>query len=186
MTGPEQRLGARWIAATIVGWLIGFAACEALQSFVSTYLVDGLVIGSAVGIAQWLVVRQPVSPRAGWVLASIVGFGVGNAAAELVVPGTSSAVGYALHGAIVGAFVGLAQSLVLRRRVASAGWWVPVNGGAWALGWVPIAIAEHATGWSTIAVYVGIAAGAMVGGAITGAALIWLLRIVPDRRPETS
>ncbi len=122
MTASERSLGIQWVVANIVGWLIGFALCEAIQSFISTVLVDGLVIGSAVGIAQWLVLRRWMSPVRWWVLLSIVGFGVGKALAEAILPGASTLPGYAVTGAIIGASVGVAQWPVLRRHVSSAAW----------------------------------------------------------------
>ena len=119
MTALERRLGIQSVVANVVGWLIGFALCEALQSFISTVLVDGLVIGSAVGIAQWLVLRRWMSSVGYWVLLSIVGFGVGKALAEAVLPSVSTLPGYGATGAIIGAAVGVAQWPVLRRRVVS-------------------------------------------------------------------
>ena len=90
MSGWERNLGVRWVTANVLGWLVGFALCNALQSFLSTFFVDGLVIGSAVGIAQWLVLRRPVSPRGGRVVASIIGFRLGSAMREVLLPGAST------------------------------------------------------------------------------------------------
>ena len=190
MTNSERSLGIQWVVANIAGWLIGFALCEALQSFVSTVLVDGLVIGSAVGIAQWLVLRRYVSPVGWWVALSIVGYGVGKAMAEATLPGTTTLPGYALTGAIVGVVVGLAQWVVLRRSLSSAGWWVPATSLAWVVGWCAIGVAEHASDWPTLAVYVVGGIGAAVAGLITAMTLIWLLRITltapPSKGPRTS
>src|SRR4051794_36781958 len=127
MSASERNIGLAWVAATVVGWLIGFAACEALQSFLTTVFVDGLVIGSAIGIAEWLVLRRWMSPVGWWVAASIVGFGAGKALSDAMLPGTSTLVGYVLSGAVIGAVVGLAQALVLRRSLRSALWWAPVS-----------------------------------------------------------
>ena len=177
MTVTERSLGIQWVVANLAGWLIGFALCEALQSFVSTVLVDGLVIGSAVGIAQWLVLRRWISPVGWWVALSIIGFGVGKALAEAALPATTTLPGYALTGAIIGVVVGLAQWVVLRRSLASAGWWVPATSLAWVVGWSAIGIAEHASDWPTITVYVVGGIGAAASGLVTAMTLIWLLRI---------
>jgi hypothetical protein len=176
MTASERSLGLLWVAATIVGWLIGFTACEALQSFLTTVFVDGLVIGSAIGIVQWLVLRRSISPVGWWVVASIVGFGAGKALSDAALPGTTTLVGYVLTGAVIGAVVGLAQGLVLRRSLRSALWWAPASALAWGVGWSAIGLAENATGWSAIAPYLVSSVGATAAGIVTGIALIWLLR----------
>ena len=176
MTASERSRGIQWVVANIVGWLIGFALCEALQSFISTVLVDGLVIGSAVGIAQWLVLRRWMSPVGWWVLLSIVGFGVGKAFAEAVLPGASTLPGYAATGAIIGAAVGVAQWPVLRRHVSSAAWWVPATVVAWVAGWSAIGVAERAVDWPTLAVYAVGGVGAALAGIVTAIVLIWLMR----------
>lgn len=177
MTASERRLGIQWVVANVVGWLIGFALCEALQSFISTVLVDGLVIGSAVGIAQWLVLRRWMSPVGWWVPLSIVGFGVGKVLAEAVLPNVSTLPGYAATGAIIGAAVGVVQWPVLRRHVSSAAWWVPATVVAWVAGWSAIAVAEHAVDWPTLAVYAVGGVGAALAGIVTAIVLIWLMRI---------
>jgi hypothetical protein len=177
VTASERSLGIQWVVANVVGWLIGFGLCEAIQSFISTVLVDGLVIGSAVGIAQWLVLRRWMSPVGWWVLLSIVGFGVGKALAEAILPSASTLPWYAATGAIIGASVGVAQWPVLRRHVSSAAWWVPATVVAWIAGWSAIGIAEHAVDWPTLTTYVVGGVGAALAGTITAIALIWLRRI---------
>jgi len=176
MTQAERSLGLQWVAVTILGWVIGFFVCEALNEFVRTTFVDGLIIGSAVGIAQWLVLRRRFAPIGWWVVFSIVGFGVGKAIADAATPGIAATVGYGLSGAVIGVSVGIAQWLVLQRHLPRAGWWVPANVAAWAVGWTVISFAEDAVGWPILTVYVVGTIGAAVAGIITGIALVWLSR----------
>ena len=178
-TPAERILGVQWIAANVVGWVIGFAVCEAVKSvlFVLTHFnSDGLVIGAAMGTAQWLVLRRRMAPVRWWVVASIVGFGVGRLLGDAAAQGVSASLGYALSGAILGVSVGLAQWLILRRHAAQAGWWVPACGLAWAVGWSIIGLVEEAAGLPTLTVYVVTSVGAAVVATITGTVLIWLLR----------
>lgn len=177
-TPAERSLGLAWVIATVVGWLIGFILCEAIKTFITTVLVDGLVIGTAVGIAQWLVLRRQFGRMGSWVVASIVGFGVGKWIGEGSLQSVST-VGPLLAGALIGLAVGVAQWLVLRRHVAAAEWWIPASVVAWAVGWAIISWAEAAEGSPTLTVYLVVAFGAAVGGIVTGVALIWLSR----RRP---
>ena len=176
LTRTERGLGFQWVTANIVGWAIGFFVCEALNAFLATVFVDGLVIGTAMGIAQWLVLRRPFAPMGWWVVVSIVGFGAGKAVGDAFVQGIPPVVGYGLDGAIIGASVGIGQWLVLRRHVARAGWWVIANIAAWALAWSIIGFAEASEGLPILMVYLVGATGAAVAGIITGIALIRLSR----------
>ena len=172
----ERNLGATWVAATVVGWAIGFFVCEALKAFVSTFLVDGLIVGTFIGIAQGLVVRRGIAPMGWWVFVTIAGFGVGLAAGEALALNLAGPLGVAVTGVIIGAAVGIAQWLVLRRGLAQAVWWIPANIAAWGLGWTLIRLVDDAATTSTLVIYLVGAAGAAVAGIITAIALISLMR----------
>ncbi len=143
------------------GWAVGLAL--------------GLVMtGAAVGVMQWVVLRREVSGAGWWVLASTVGYTVGIAAAamhgillvhwlELPWRWVVSIVGGAGGGAVTGAAVGVMQWLVLRRQLRRAGWWVLASIVGWAMGQ-----AAHGA--------IGLPAAGAVSGAITGIALVRLLR----------
>ena len=179
-TSGERNLGIQWVVATVVGWGIGFFLCEALNAFLASFThSDGLVIGTAVGVAQGLVLRRRIAPMGWWVLTSAIGFGVGKALGEAVGQGMPAVLGHGLAGAIIGAVVGVAQWLVLRGRVARAEWWVVANVVAWAIGWSVISLVEHAEGTSTLVVYLVGGAGAAMAGIVTGIALIALSRTRP-------
>jgi hypothetical protein len=174
----ERNLGIQWVVATIVGWGIGFFVCEGLKPFFYdiTHLGgDGLIIGGGIGIAQGLVLRKRVASMRWWVLVSIVGFGLGKLIGEAVAQGMPAALGHGLSGAVIGATLGLAQWLVLRRHVSRADVWVLANVAAWAAGWSLISLAEGSA-WSTVMVYAVGGVGAGLAGIITAVALIWVLR----------
>jgi hypothetical protein len=84
-------------------------------------------------------------------------------------------------GLLQGSILAVPQWRVLRRYVAGAGWWVPANSAAWAVGMVLVFQAVSSTTWTlsvaTFARPVALLtlAGAAVG-AIHGAVLVWLLR----------
>ena len=181
LTQTERNLGLWWVVATVVGWAIGFFVCEALKPFIYdiTHLGgDGLVIGASIGIAQGLVLRRRIG-LGWWVLVSSVGFGVGKVLGEAWTQGIPGAVGHGLSGAVIGASIGIAQWLVLRRHVARAEWWVLANIGAWVVGWSLISVAEGSAGLSTVMIYVVGGVGAALAGIITGIALLWVSRPRP-------
>ena len=155
-----------WVLATTVGWFSGFivgsvggyAVMEILPSYGNVALVawGGVVLGAGVGIFQWLVLRRRVSRAGWWVLASILGLAggavVGTTAVALAGgdPTTWGVVGGWVVG---GAMAGLMQWFVLRRQVSRAGWWVLASTVGWA-----------------------VSSYGVVLGAVTGIAVVWLLR----------
>lgn len=176
-TRVEWAFGLWWVFATALGWVVGFAVCEALKDFVESFNADGVVIGVAVGILQWLVLRRRINRAGWWILASIIGFAVGKFGGDAIAQAVSGPVGFGLSGAAIGASLGMAQWVVLRRHVAQAGWWVLASALAWAVGWAIInAVDEAASGPTGTAYLIG-ATGAAAAGVITGVSLIWLFRL---------
>jgi hypothetical protein len=183
----DWSLALRWVVATSVGWVIGFAICEALNAtldFLAHPPTDGAVIGIAIGIGQWLALDHRINRSRWWILASIVGFGVGKEVGDLVAQAGSGAVGSGLAGLALGTSLGSAQWLVLRRYVEAARWWIVASAIAWAIGWSIIAsVGTEAAGGSISMAFVIGAIGAGVAGGITAAALVWLGRadVAPTR-----
>ena len=189
LTSRQNRVdwafGLWWVVATSVGWLVGFAACEglkAIEEFLAHPPTDGAVIGVSIGMMQWLVLKRRINRAGWWILASILGFAVGKALGDAIAPTVSGAMGSGLAGAVIGASLGTAQWLVLRRHVAQAGWWLVASLLAWAVGSIIIGAVDEAAGGPPGAAYVIGAAGAAVAGVITGATLVWLLRLPPADR----
>jgi ABC-type enterochelin transport system permease subunit len=97
-------------------------------------------------------------------LVTTLGMGVGFALVRAITPTVSKMVGggpfYGLvNGALVGTLIGAMQWLILRWQVSRAGWWVLASALGSAVGFAP-----------------GQVAGQLVGVAVTGIALVWLLR----------
>ena len=171
--GPGWRLWFLWMMAGAIGWgwsmdaFGGQRRFEVLRSspavVVPGYL--GVAVGCVLsGVLQWLALRRYLARAGLWVLgslgaAAVVGlvvFGVGRVDAD---------VGWIAGAGVFGTVVGVLQWLLLRRRVARAGWWVLAS----TIGWVVAVPAGGMTGPPGWAAY----------GAITGTALVWLLRQGP-------
>ncbi len=176
---PQQRPGWRvwflWLMAGAFGWGQGVywgwytpTDPKTLQVIPTVILAGylGVAVGGIlIGVLQWLVLRRHLARSGWWVLASlgavaVVGvavFGVGL---------VNTDVGWFGGVSVFGTAVGVLQWLVLRRHLARSGWWVLAS----TVGWV-----------------VGMPLGDIVGppglgaayGAITGTALVWLLRQGP-------
>jgi hypothetical protein len=88
----------------------------------------------------------------------------------------------ALMGIVLGPVLGLPQWVVLRNYVSGAGWWVPAQSAAWALGMPLVFLAAGSIPEGTpLLVIVAIVAGTLalagaVVGMVHGAALVWLAR----------
>ena len=181
LTPAEWSLALRWVVATTAGWIIGFAICEAVVKPIVDTLThfnsDGAVIGIAIGIGQALVLKSRISRTRWWILASIIGFGIGKNVSDPVAQAISGPLGSALGGLAIGTSLGVVQWLVLRRHIPEARWWILATAIAWAVGWAIIASVDtEAAGGSTATAYLIGAIGAGSAGVITAAALVWLLR----------
>lgn len=154
------------------GGVLALSLAGPMDDVVSAAL-GGLLAGSVVSGAQWLVLRNYLGIDVTWVLATVSGLALGNTVGVVLTDSGRGLWDLIFVGAIAGVAVGAAQWTLLRERLRFAGTWVPVLAVAWPLGWT--------TTWS-IGVDVSIgyavfgAVGALVFAAITGAALVILVR----------
>lgn len=162
-------LWRRWVIATTLGVALG--ACA---SFLG---------GILVGLAQWLVLRKLSARPNRWVFATGVGWVLGRILAMLI---ASSFTGYSIARILAIAFgspfmfalLGLAQWFVLKERFANARWWIfstTVGGTIGMAVGVAIGLATSLliSGWAVI---LGIISFAVIFGATTGTAMVWLLK----------
>ncbi|HEU0027266.1 MAG TPA: hypothetical protein VFQ25_09140 [Ktedonobacterales bacterium] len=199
------------LGATLLAGLLVFSQVEPRVGPVTAALLGvalaALVEGSVVGTAQWLVLRAPLAGLRWrrWAVATAVGaviaWALGMTPSVVMALAGPSGDGaevqepeglmmYALAaglGLVAGPVLAVAQWWVLRAYLPRAGWWIPANACAWAVGmmivfWGISFVPASGITVSVAFVLVGcvILAGAAVG-AIHGLALIWLLR-ERDRR----
>lgn len=114
-----------WIPATALGWGLGLPCALLLNmwaGFRISALMYGVVIGSAVGLGQWLLLKRWTVPAARWILISIVALPIGMTLVGYMDAqvGVRSAVaweqmrwGTAFSGGIAGVFVGLLTGVTL-------------------------------------------------------------------------
>ncbi len=143
------------------------------------------ISGSALGLAQWLVLRRFLSNVEGWPIATAIGSLVAGPFLVLIawpldhlLMPPEALVYAALTGSVTGIFIALGQLTVLRAKVGSSELWLGSSLAGYGLGAA-----------STMAMSIFLALpyelnDAMTGaiaGAITGAALILLLRKGPPQ-----
>ena len=213
-----MRIWLKWVFVNAGAELIGLGASALLWIAMLTVmetrigvLLSALVVvlgstileGTAVGLDQWLVLRQlfPKLRWQSWLMATAAGAFVAwtlgmipstmmnmsessAIAGNVDPPAVSNGVMYMLAagmGLVLGPILAWPQWLVLRHHLKRAIWWIPANALAWAVGMVIIfvganSVPESSLTW-TIALIVLASltiAGAVVG-AIHGLFLLWLL-----------
>ena len=139
-------------------------------------------MGAAGGYFQWVVLRERIAGAGLWGLASALGFGSAMGAPAAANPAEYPAMAGVLILSVFGVVGGILQSLILRRKIPRAGWWLLTNLMGSLVGAIsfPIAVAISETGnWGLALMTFGLVFGAG-NGAITGAALLWLLRQSPS------
>lgn len=141
---------ALWVAWTGLTWLAFVSSLLFVEvgERSDLSLVEGLVGGGLIGLAQWLVLRTYLQRAQRWIFATAMGWGLLTllhiGALGWMAPGTSNlffrGVLGVLYGAYVGLGLGLGQWLAIRREVHRAWRWVPISSGIWAaaiaLGWL--------------------------------------------------
>ena len=182
----------QWVVASTVGMVVGFIAgflsLDLIYDVLGDWLIYnvlgdwldflflGIVPGIGVGVLQWLVLRRRRSGAGWWVLASAAaGYGI---LAGFIGYSESLSFGTLLRFtgvvALGGAVTGILQWLVLRSQVSRAGWWVLASTVGWGLS-VTVARAIPWGNDEMDALWALVVTGAVLG-AVTGGALVWLLR----------
>ena len=180
----ELGLWLGWTLATAGGMLLGFLPTILLINVLNLGLAQiavPVLAGTVIGFAQWLVLRRYVTASTRWDWTDGISWAAGYILGLLLIQMLPSAVfavfiGYFLFGVIVA----LVQWPVLRREIPQVLTWLAASAVAWAIGyWVSQAVLSLFTdplidpvvGTAVIAVTSG-----LVAGAITGVALIWIVR----------
>ena len=190
----EIGLWLAWTFATALGMLIGYLLLVllvgSLDLGVARVLVP-IISGIFLGLAQWLVLRPYISKSYDWILNHAVGWVVGFTLGLYVVQLLSKTplgmlVGFISFGLIVALF----QYPALRREIPHLATWILANVTGWTVGAYLSLLATGVffqnnlpTTFTSVLVSVGITG--LVAGAITGLALIWIVR-QPDRLAASS
>jgi hypothetical protein len=156
-----------------LGGLLALVVVGSVEGAASGAL-GGALAGALIGAAQWLVLRRYMRVGPEWVLATALGVAIGDALGALLT-GAGTGIGALLiTGLATGVAVGLLQwGLFLRGRLVVGSLWVPVVAIAWPLGW---AVTWAAGVGVERGYYVFGASGALVFAAITGLAMLLMLR----------
>ena len=185
----EFGLWLAWTLATALGMLIGYLPLAFLIGSVElgiARVIVPIIAGTFLGLAQWLVLRPYVSDSFDWVINQAVGWVVGFTIGLYLVQLLSNTpigtlVGFISFGVIVALF----QYPALRREIPYLAAWILANVIGWTLGaYLSQVVAsnffQNALPTTFTSVLVTAGTTGLVAGAITGFALILIVR-QPDR-----
>ena len=182
----DRGLWLAWFLASLIGYALGMFLGASMayglfdrDAFDGTMgLTLGIVMGTIGGFAQWVVLRERFAGASWWILASALGFATVFSMGGTVRPNENPAMTGVRMAIAFGLVTGIPQWIILRQKVARAGWWVLANFLGLLVGEMgfPISIAISAAtgndGLSMLVVALVFAAGY---GAITASALVLLL-----------
>jgi hypothetical protein len=182
----EKSLFILWVVANSAGWVLGIIVVIALATLQESIHVGNAVylgagMGWSVGFAQWLIARTWFDATSRWMWASTIGFTTPFLFADLVRMQDLSSFVLPLLAAAGGLLSGLMQRNSLRSHSAKADRWVVVSAVAWmcpALLVQFVAVPGHPrTTLESVRNIGSMGLGGVVLGAVTGAALVWLLNV---------
>jgi hypothetical protein len=165
-----------WMLAFLgfpLGGYLAFVLVGSVEGAVSGAL-GGALAGAVIGAAQWLVLRRYLRVGPEWILATALGVAIGDALGALLTGAGTGLGSLLITGLATGVAVGLLQwGLFLRGRLLLASLWPPVVAIAWPVGWT----VTWAFGIDVERGYYAFgASGALVFAAITGLAMLLMLR----------
>jgi hypothetical protein len=165
-----------WMLAFLgfpLGGFLALVVVGSMDGLVSGAL-GGALAGAVIGAAQWLVLRRYLRVGPEWVLATALGVAIGDALGALLTGARTGIGALLIIGLVTGVAVGLLQwGVFLRGRLLRASLWAPVVAIAWPVGWT----VTWAFGIDVERGYfVFGASGALVFAAITGLAMLLMLR----------
>jgi hypothetical protein len=140
---------------------------------VASGALGGALAGAVIGAAQWLVLGRYLRVGPEWIAATALGVAIGDALGALLTGAGTGLGALLITGLATGVALGLLQWRLLRGRVLLAGLWPTVVAIAWPVGWTVTWAAgiDVERGY-----YVFGASGALVFAAVTGLAMLLILR----------
>ncbi|MDZ8106791.1 MAG: protein kinase [Nostoc sp. DedQUE12a] len=173
----------KWVLVNTVGGVVGFGVGGLVgdavwrANAVAGFVLLGILWGGLLGVMQWLMLRGLVFCK-WWVLATVVGI----TGFVLGYDAVGRPVGYAVVGAVAGTLLGMIQWLVLRRSLSRTAWWVLANTVGVTIAMILAVPLHQGLGYpslNSLEFFLLLAVYFAVFGAITGGALVWLMRTQP-------
>lgn len=181
----------RWVGATVLGYVVGWTLGFILGHVLLGNVMLGVGVGAGVGFMQWSLIRGLFERPGWWIAYTTVGLAVAVAVHAVVamiwdypfdLGWPDGALAWVRTFILGGALIGFLQVRTLRPSVGGIRLWVLASAIGWGLSVVGLAILpEMRLGGRIFAailrnlVMPATVAGILLG-AVTGGALVWLLR----------
>jgi hypothetical protein len=182
----EFSLWLAWTLATAAGMILGFVPWAFVIADLNLLLVRillPLVAGVLVGLFQWFALRPYLTRSVDWVLNGGAGWALGFALGLLVIQTVGrNALGVLVGYALFGLIIAMLQWPVLRREIPHVAAWVIASILGWALGAylsqasLNVLVAGGGEESQVLSSLVIAGVTGLVAGAITGLALVWIVR----------
>ena len=184
----ELGMWVGWTIATAFGMLVGFLLTIPLVNVLDlaiARLAVPVVAGALIGFSQWIVLKQYVTASTDWILAGGAAWAAGYALGLLLMLNLPNTLVAGILGSLIfGAIVAQVQWPVFRREIPNSWMWIISSAVGWTIGFLAsqgaLSLFSNEPAIHP-AVSTAVIAGTngLVAGAITGLALIWIVR-----RPE--
>ena len=129
----------KWAGLSLLGipaaGYLGWGVAGHVDSLMPA-LIGGALTGAGIGFAQWLMLRRSLGVGLEWIAATSAGLAVGLAIGAAVVGYETATSQLLIMGAIQGAFVGIAQGMVLRDKFPLWQAWMVVMPVFFSISWV--------------------------------------------------
>jgi hypothetical protein len=173
-----------WVTLTTISVAFGYVLADYIIRTVPIYIRGepvirasyDIIVGTVLGVGQWLILR-PYFRRAGWwILASSLGLCLNGIISGFMwedvfkIQGWTSVSWDAFSELMSRTPVGFMQWLFLRQYTHRSGGWIILTPVSWAIGWILTGIWSYDKGW--------LAAGTVIGatvGVITGSVLVMIM-----------
>ena len=178
-----------WTLATAVGMLLGFLLAIPVVNLLDlswARVIVPLLAGFLIGLAQWVVLRDYLVDATDWILAGGTSWAVGYALGLFLINSLAGTVLGGLIGYILfGVIVAIVQWPMLRREIPNVWPWILANVIGWTAGFylsqVALELFFNDPAIAPVASTSVISAiSGLVAGAVTGLALVWIVR-QPER-----
>src|SRR5215208_329967 len=181
----EIGLWLGWTLATAGGMLVGFLLAIPLVNLLDLVVAQiavPVLAGTVIGFAQWIVLRRYITANTQWELGDGVTWAAGYILGLLLVQSLPSSIFIATLGYLLfGAIVALVQWPVLRREVPNILIWIIACAFGWTAGFwasqavLPLFFTDPSIAPAISTTVIAVTSG-LVAGAITGLALLWIVR----------